>query len=577
MLAADWWNDTWPLRCRVRLPNGVAAQTADYRLSVRLQLNFQADLADLGISGHVIPESIRVVRSDPQTDACGPDAKPLRIALEPDALVWEMPGDSPPGTSLSFHVYFDVAELDTSIPPFIRRNARTWERVPASTLASPDYARDTYGKAWDFDHGDFEGIDSWGNRPEYVRNRQVKNGVLSMDVKEDPYFIWGDMWSSGQKTHRKVAIDLKKYPILKMRIRQSCPSAEWKLYGRAGSPSLMEYKFRVTGTGWQIVRVDLVEEARWGDVLDAFRINTTYGVADAHVEIDWISLTNEILAVREPVEVLGRPSGLVQRVVVEPERLRVECGSHQAITLRAVDRGGPRPRAASHRASAPTGDGLLSARPPYRTLALGPSARRGLTDAQGRLQVGLTSSGRVGREAETLEAVADFASVKSERLAIETYAGAPHHYELSPSQAVCLSMSRFPLPLQVQLVDEHGNPVAVANRKITLTGPPEATVAPAEIITDSNGMAAATLRVNPAPLGLCDPSPRHTRPFGRFGEDYGCSARWSPQLDPAFAQRLLRHGRRPAVCSVGRILCQLGATGDGRRRVGQAEFVHGHQ
>jgi hypothetical protein len=157
---ADWWNDAWPLRCRVRLPSGVAAQPAGNRVPVRLGLDFQADLADLGVFGQVIPESIRVVPCDPQTGACDRGAKPLPMAVEPENTVWEMPTDSAAGKRLSFHVYFDVAELDTSIALFVRASGRAWEPLAASKLAVPDYARDTYGAAWDFDKGDFEEIDA---------------------------------------------------------------------------------------------------------------------------------------------------------------------------------------------------------------------------------------------------------------------------------------------------------------------------------------------------------------------------------------------------------------------------------
>ncbi|MGO8746772.1 MAG: LamG-like jellyroll fold domain-containing protein [Thermoguttaceae bacterium] len=496
---ADWWNDAWPLRCRVRLPEDAPARSSGNRVPLRLRRDFQADLAALGIFGQVIPESIRVVPCNPQTGACGRGAEPLPMVVEPDAIAWQMPGGALPGKRPDFHVYFDAAELDTSIPLYVRAGGRAWKPPAAAALAVPDYARDSYGSAWDFDKGDFEGIDAWGNKPEYVRNRRVKGGVLSMDVKQDPYFIWGDMWSSGQKTNRKVSIDLKKYPILKMRIRQSCPSAPWKLYGRAGSPDLMAYEFRVTGTGWQAVRIDLVEEAHWSGVLDAFRINTTYGIADAHIEIDWISLTNEVLANHDPVEVLGRASTTVQRLVVETERRRAECGSHQAVTVRAQDRqGAPIGAQPVTVRLAAAGDGRLTARSPYRTLALSPTVCRGLTDAQGRLQVELISSGRMGREADIIEAAADFSPVRSERVAVDMYPGPPHHYEISPSRATCLKTSQFPLPFRVQVADAHGNPVAAEGRRVTLSVPPEATVQPPMVVTDAAGLAAAALRIDPA-------------------------------------------------------------------------------
>ena len=167
-----------------------------------------------------------------------------------------------PREPMAFELFFDVAELDLATPLWVAVRRRVGE-ARRGPIRGPDYARDVYGKAWDFNRdGDFEGIDGWGNRPEFIRNRLVKDGVMSFDVSEDPYFIWGDMWLNHRKTNRPVAIDLAKYPVLKMRVRQSCATADWQLYGRVDAPALLNYKFPVYGTAWQTIRIDLEAVAR---------------------------------------------------------------------------------------------------------------------------------------------------------------------------------------------------------------------------------------------------------------------------------------------------------------------------
>ena len=190
---------------------------------------------------------MRVVECDPSSGKCQKDKEPLFAAVEPDAVSWPVPQDLAPGQVHSAHVYFDVIEYDTSISLFLRCRSRSWSQ-PDSGQPQPcsDYATDAYGDAWDFDEGDLEGIDQWGNKPSCVRNRQVKDGVLSFEAWQDAYFIWGDMWGSGSPVNRPVNIDLRSYPVLKMKVRQSCPSSEWEIFVRSGSPRLLNHKFRVS-------------------------------------------------------------------------------------------------------------------------------------------------------------------------------------------------------------------------------------------------------------------------------------------------------------------------------------------
>lgn len=484
---SGWWNRTSRFRCQAtvnpRKPLGD-------KLAVRLPWNVQDDLSALGVFGAIDPASIRVVSGE------GQGGKPLAVAVEPDTLVWQMPGGSASQWPQTVAVYFDILQYDMSVPLFLQPQRRASASGSTAPVSLPDYATETYHDAWDFDEGDFEGIDGWGNGPDCLKNRQVKSGVLSMDVSEDPYFIWGDMWGNGRKPNRPVAIDLKAYPVLEMKIRQSCPSAEWEIYGRAGTPQLMSHRFPVHGTGWQVVRVDLVKEAHWGGVLDAFRIDPTSHVAKAHVEIDWIRLVNITEATRAPVEMLGSPSRKPERLTLAVERTQALAGAKQKVVVRATDAAGvPVSGQPITIRLSPESHGSLEASV-QRSLALGPSARRGLTDAEGRLEVVLSCSRKAGVKADVLEAKADFASLEASRASVDTIPGPPHHYEIQPSRSATVDEKQFPRDIQVQLVDEFGNPLAVAGRRVTLEAPAGVSLTPQRLVTDASGKATASLTID---------------------------------------------------------------------------------
>ena len=494
---SDWWNDGWPFRCRV---NVSSRQPVGRRATVRLPLDLQSDLHALGLAAGVDWASVRVVPCDPSSSECPKDKEPLFAAVEPDAVCWPAPQDLTPGQVHSAHVYFDVIEYDASIPLFLRRRSRSWSQpVSGRPPSGSDYATDAYGNAWDFDEGDLESIDQWGNTPSCVRNRQVEDGVLSFDAWQDAYFIWGDMWGSGLPVNRPVSIDLRSYPVLKMKVRQSCPSSEWEIFARSGSPRLLNHKFRVTGQGWQVVRIDLAREARWGGVLDAFRIDPTSWIDGAHVEIDWIRLTNEIEAVREPVEILASPAGQLAALSLEMEGTQVRAGSRQTVTAGALDADGVPVCGQPVTVRLTTkSDGRLQPCPSHPTLACGPQARRGRTDEHGRLQVALVSSRTAGSKIDVVGATADFTSVVASPVTIDTLPGPPHHYEVSPTRAASVPQKEFPLVVHIQLADEHGNPLDVAGRRPTLSVSPGATLDPPRVVTDSHGRAQAALSVDAA-------------------------------------------------------------------------------
>ena len=177
--------------------------------------------------------------------------------------------------------------------------------MPPGQLPPPDYATAAYDDAWDFDEGDTEGIDRFGDRDEFWSDIRVEDGALRATVRDDPYIVWGTMWGPEDQGERRVRIDVDRYNQLSMRVRQSVPSASWALFGRrAGAEDLMRYQFTVTGQGWQTVRVDLLEEAGWGGEISSFRIDTTEDV-EADIAIDWVRLLSVTPAGREAVEARG--------------------------------------------------------------------------------------------------------------------------------------------------------------------------------------------------------------------------------------------------------------------------------
>jgi len=487
---SDWWEDAWHFRCRANVDSTTPG------IGVRLPLDFQTDLSALGVAGALDPASLRVVPCEAKTGQCAKDAKPLAVEAGDGELLWRLPERG----GQQVQVYFDVIALDAALPLFVRAAGRSWPEPRAvEARRVPDYATDTYGDAWDFNEGDFEGIDQWGNHDWCLKNKQVKDGVLSVDVSEDPWFIWGNMWSQVGKTERPVAIDLAKYPVLKMKVRQSCPVAQWEVLARVGRPELLTYKFEVKGQGWQVVRVDLRKDARWAGVMDAFRIDPTSEVAEAHVDIDWIRLTNETEGQRAAVETLGQPTGQVATLTVAVERKQAQVGSRQTVTVRATDKSGAPVAGQPVSVQVTTnGDGRLEADPTHRTLTLDAANRRGLTDADGKLTVTLVSSRTVAAAADAVAAVADFAGVQSTSTPVGVLAGPPHHYRVTPTRPTCLRAREFPLPVAVQLVDEFDNPLPVAGRRVTLATQPGATLAQPNLVTDAKGHAQTTMTVDPA-------------------------------------------------------------------------------
>lgn len=475
-----WWNDAWRFRvtAQVDVPAGLPPRSL-----VRLAFDPERDLARLGITANVDLASVRVLPCQRQDDRLA-ERSPIASEIRGGDLLWALPGTASAGTALAYRVYFDVLRFDTSRPLCVRLARKAWGEKPAGKLAAADYAAETYGRAWDFETG-FEEIDSFSR--DIVR-RDVRDGVLRLEVGNDPYIIWGEMWGAGGKTRRPISIDLARYPVLEMRVKQSVASSEWDVFGRpTGRDDLLRYEFVVSGTGWQVVRIDLRKTAGWKGVLSALRIDPTSKHEHATVEIDWIHLTSDVEARRDAVECwpAGGPQAATVRLVAAKSETPV--GSALPLTVRMLDAEG-KPVAAQPvliGLSARSGGRLESP----QAIAVNERMIRALTDADGRCQVTLHASRRAGANADAVAAKADFTKVASPVVSIATVPGPAHHYRIEPNTALAVGPEAFPKQFRAQLVDEFDNPLAVPGRSLTWSGSPGLALAQPGGTTDAQGVA----------------------------------------------------------------------------------------
>ncbi len=178
----------------------------------------------------------------------------------------------------------------------IYKGALTSPRLDAPPLATCDYARTALGHAWDFDDGTQCGITSWGNRPNHLGPITVKEGWLQIPVKDtDPYFIFGPMFGPADNP-RSLHIDSRLYRTLELRVRQSCPRAEWEFFVTDRDGLYKSTAFDVCGTDAQTVRFDL--KTLFPDFWDgrefrALRIDTTNDKRDVLAEVDYVRLLPE--------------------------------------------------------------------------------------------------------------------------------------------------------------------------------------------------------------------------------------------------------------------------------------------
>ena len=481
-----WWSAARPCRAEVAIP---AQDTPRENVSVQCPLAFGADLAALGLSGAVDERSVRVVEesvtqpesSNREVSRLGPllPAVPcIPVRIEDGVAEWQAPARTGAGAERRFRLYFKTTSHEIEKPLVSHRIVGADETQPAPP-APPDYASLTYGKPWDFNDGTFAGIDLWGDKPEFVRNKKVENGILSMDVQDDAYFIWGHMWGQAPKADQKLSVDLDKFPVLEMKVRQSVNRSNWKLYGRPGvSEQLLTYDFVVAGTGWQRIRINLKKHARWRGVLTALRIDPSK-MQPAHIEIDWVRLTAVALAEHARVETIGAPSGRAASVEVSAPQTTITAGAAQEIAVTVKDAAGKPVAGQPVRIELAKGsNGELAGAEKQKSLALGPRSRRGLTDATGLLVVNYAASKKAAQAADTLLAKAEFAEAPEAKLAVSTVAGPPHHYRVEPTTVFAVKSSELPLSISAGLVDKFDN-LAGAPRQLAWTTDEGAQVAAA--------------------------------------------------------------------------------------------------
>lgn len=427
------------------------------------------------------------------TDTTG-KALPWGLAGRGLALQW--PGVLPAQDEAQVFVYFSLRQYDLSVPLQARAIGRTGRG--GGTLQLPDFATTTYGDAWDFDEGDDEGIDQWGNAPELIQH-EVADGELRLKVRQDPWFIWGNMWSQVGQTHRPVSIDIGRWRRLEIRVRQSVASAGWTLYarpaGRSGE-SLIKHEFTVSGSEWQTVRVDLLDDARWQGTIEALRIDPTNDTA-AEVAIDWIRLLAVETASPRAIETVGAPSSPAAAIALTaPQKLT--AGETATLSARITDAGGQPVRGQPVQldlAAATDGElAPLPGRPGNRI----DGSFRAITDDDGTVTAGLRASTRVGAGTERVRCRLPFSPVAEQAAAISVVAGNAAQVVFVPGRPVVLARGQSSVKLSAQVADSFGNAVAAPGLTLTLAADAGATVSPERGTTTADGSLACTLSIDAA-------------------------------------------------------------------------------
>lgn len=236
-------------------------------------------LVDIALA---LPESglLRVV------DPNAPDY-PLPIFRDGTHIRLQLPGELTAERLLA--VYWAEGKLPEPSPLL--------DRPP---LAGDDYATAAHGDAWDFDEGDQDGIRSWGDRPNHYGTITVHDGMLTVPVTgPDPYCIWGVMFGNpadqppGHAGTPAEHIDSSLYSRLRMRIRQSCDSADWTFFFTDEKGRYQNYGFTVRGKDFQTLEFDLrkIFPGFWdGRIMRAFRLDTTNGRPGTTVDLDWVRI-----------------------------------------------------------------------------------------------------------------------------------------------------------------------------------------------------------------------------------------------------------------------------------------------
>jgi len=459
---------------------------------MEIPADFVLELAGMGVAAALDPGSIRVLPTAARGDAYGAAGDGLPWFLDDGLLTWRASPSRTGAGRGGVYVYFNTLAVDTSLPLCVRMSQPTPKLLHAGVESAADFAAGVLKRPWDFEDGTFAGIRAWGNTPESIKNRKVANGALSMDVKGDPWFIWGDMWGPESESFR---LNVDRYRRLEMRLRQNTSAATWQIFGRlAGTSKIVHHDFPVSGTGWQTVRIDLATDAGWRGNLSAFRIDPTDGTkAYTHVEIDHVRILNVRRASRGPVEVAGLESDVPRRIRFEGLPRRTRAG--ETIPVKAVVHdaaGRPVANAAVCIELVRSRNGRLDrARNARGTLEVARSGRRGLSDRNGEVTVDYTPTSLAAEDADCIrarvegwpvEAVAD----------VSTVTGPAAKYVVTAVGGRYVA-SADRTRIRAQLADRFGNPVATGGRGLRWRVGEDGRIESAQSVTAADGSAKAVL------------------------------------------------------------------------------------
>jgi hypothetical protein len=295
-----------------------------------------------------------------------------------------------------------------------------------------------------------------------------------------------------------VDIDLGRYHVLEIRLRQSLPQTTWCVYGRVkGTDSLLNLDFPVSGTGWQTLRIDLAKRAHWRGHITAFRIDPTMRVK-ATVDIAWVRLLAVDEATTGAVETLGQPSAPAASLTLDAPR-RAAVGSIQQVSVHVTDAAG-RPVSGQPVTVSlqPGSGGTLSADPAQPSDGSQAGLQRGLTDAQGMLRVRYQASDQAGVAQDRLLASADFSKAKAVDESVSTAPGPAAMLVVTPVRATPMPPGQREFRITGQVADQYGNPLPAQGHHVSFTGPAGTTIQPTLAVTGPDGNVSVTLTFDPA-------------------------------------------------------------------------------
>ena len=326
-----------------------------------------------------------------------------------------------------------------------------------------DYAQNELGYAWDFENGTLCGIVSWGNRPHHIGPITVEKGWLQVPVKDtDPYFIFGNMFGPSPNP-RDLHINSGLYRTLELRVRQSCPQAEWEFFVTDSDGRYKSLAFDVRGTEAQTLSFDL--QASFPDFWDgrefrALRIDTTNDKRGVLAEIDTVRF------LPEPPAVIAGPTLTRESVAARNAILKITPTLPQTVTA-------GEPSTASIKTYGGDGDRLAASRTTWTLI----TAEHGTAYIENTLQgktstLALPAFTRSGECGWSLGLAGDLGQpIHTVSGMLRVAPAALASYRLTPEKAT-IDLRAPTARLFVQGLDAFGNPLPVNIKKArwTLSG-----------------------------------------------------------------------------------------------------------